>query len=69
MMKVGDMKVGDMIFVRDSECVSPTIPVIIIDIYKVENSWYPYFVVLVPNTGEKFTYQEHNLSEYPGIPL
>ena len=63
------MKVGDMVFDRDSVWVSPTKPVIIIDIYKVENSWYPYFVVVDPNTGEKFTYQEHNLSESPGIPL
>ena len=63
------LSLGDMVFVRDSLWISSTKPVIIIDIYKVENSSYPLFVVLDPNTGEKFTYQEHNLSESPGIPL
>ena len=63
------MKVGDLVFVRDSLHVSPAKPLIIIDIYKLGLSSYPYFVVLDPNTGEKFTYQEHNLSESPGIPL
>lgn len=63
------LSLGDLVFVRDSLWISTAKPLIIIDIYKVENSWYPYFVVLDPNTGEKFTYQEHNLSESPGIPL
>ena len=63
------MKLGDMVFVRDSLFVPPSKPLIIIDIYKVGLSSYPYFVVLDPNTGEKFTYQEHNLSLSPGIPL
>jgi len=59
------MKTGDMVFVRDSLHVSPTKPLIIIDIYKVGLSSYPYFVVVDPNTGEKFTYQKHDLSEDP----
>ena len=63
------LSLGDLVFVRDSLWVSPTKPVIIIDIYKLGLSSYPYFVVLDPNTGEKFTYQEHNLSLSPGIPL
>jgi hypothetical protein len=63
------MNVGDLVFVRDSLFVPPTKPLIIIDIYKVGLSSYPYFVVVDPNTGEKFTYQEHNLSLSPGIPL
>jgi Ni,Fe-hydrogenase maturation factor len=63
------MVVGDMVFVRDSLFISTAKPLIIIDIYKVGLSSYPYFVVVDPNTGEKFTYQEHNLSLSPGIPL
>ena len=59
------MKLGDMVFVRDSLFISTAKPLIIIDIYKVGLSSYPYFVVVDPNTGEKFTYQEHNLSEVP----
>lgn len=57
--------VGNMVFVRDSLWVSPTKPLIIVDIYKVGLSSYPYFVVVDPNTGEKFTYQKHDLSEVP----
>ena len=63
------MKPGDMVFVSDSLFISTAKPLIIIDIYKLGLSSYPYFVVVDPNTGEKFTYQEHNLSESPGIPL
>jgi len=63
------LSLGDMVFVRDSLHVSPTKPLIILDIYKVQLSSYPYFVVVDPNTGEKFTYQKHNLSLSPGIPL
>ena len=59
------LSLGDLVFVRDSLHVSPTKPLIILDIYKVGLSSYPYFVVLDPNTGEKFTYQEHDLSEVP----
>jgi hypothetical protein len=58
-------RVGDMVFVRDSLFISTAKPLIIIDIYKVGLSSYPYFVVVDPNTGEKFTYQKHNLSEVP----
>jgi hypothetical protein len=54
-----------MVFVRDSLFVPPSKPLIIIDIYKVGLSSYPYFVVVDPSTGEKFTYQKHNLSEVP----
>jgi hypothetical protein len=54
-----------MVFVRDSLFVPLSKPLIIIDIYEVGLSSYPYFVVVDPNTGEKFTYQEHNLSEVP----
>jgi len=61
------MVVGDLVFVRDSLFVPPAKPLIIIDIYKLGIS--SYFVVLDPNIGEKFTYQEHNLSLSPGIPL
>ena len=63
------LSLGDMVFVRDSLFVPPKKPLIIIDIYKIEISSYHYFVVVDPNTGEKFTYQEHNLSLSPGIPL
>jgi len=63
------LSLGDMVFVRDSLFVPPTKPLIIIDIYGVGLASYPYFVVVDPNTGEKFTYQEHNLSLSPGIPL
>jgi len=59
------LSLGDMVFVRDSLFISPTKPLIIIDIYKIEISSYHYFVVVDPSTGEKFTYQEHNLSEVP----
>jgi len=62
------LSLGDMVFVRDSLFITAK-PVIILDIYKVQLSSYPYFVVLDPNIGEKFTYQEHNLSLSPGIPL
>ena len=58
-------RVGDMVFVRDSLFISTAKPLIIIDIYKVGLSSYPYFVVVNPNTGEKFTYQKHDLSEVP----
>jgi hypothetical protein len=57
-----------MVFVRDSLFITAK-PLIILDIYKVGLSSYPYFVVVDPNIGEKFTYQEHNLSLSPGIPL
>jgi hypothetical protein len=63
------VKLGDMVFVRDSLFISTAKPLIILDIYKLGLSSYPYFVVVDPNTGEKFTYQEHNLSLSPGIPL
>ena len=63
------LSLGDLVFVRDSLFISTAKPLIIIDIYKLGLSSYPYFVVVDPNTGEKFTYQEHNLSESPGIPL
>ncbi len=63
------LSLGDMVFVRDSLFVPLSKPLIIVDIYKVGLSSYPYFVVVDPNTGEKFTYQEHNFSESPGIPL
>jgi len=59
------VKLGDMVFVRDSLFISPSKPLIIIDIYKVGLSSYPYFVVVAPSTGEKFTYQKHDLSEVP----
>jgi len=59
------LSLGDMVFVRDSLFVPPTKPLIIIDIYKVGLSSYPYFVVVDPSTGEKFTYQKHDLSEVP----
>ena len=59
------LSLGDMVFVRDSLFISTAKPLIIIDIYKVGLSSYPYFVVVDPNTGEKFTYQKHNLSEVP----
>ena len=59
------LSLGDMVFVRDSLFVPLSKPLIIIDIYEVGLSSYPYFVVVDPNTGEKFTYQEHNLSEVP----
>jgi hypothetical protein len=59
------VKLGDLVFVRDSLFVPSSKPLIIIDIYKVGLSSYPYFVVVDPNTGEKFTYQEHDLSEVP----
>jgi hypothetical protein len=62
------LSLGDMVFVRDSLFIRAK-PLIILDIYKVQLSSYPYFVVLDPNIGEKFTYQEHNLSLSPGIPL
>ena len=59
------MKLGDMVFVKDSLFVPHSKPLIIIDIYKVGLSSYPYFVVVDPSTGEKFTYQKHDLSEVP----
>jgi hypothetical protein len=55
---------GDMVFVKNSLFITAK-PLIIIDIYKVGLSSYPYFVVVDPSTGEKFTYQKHDLSEVP----
>ena len=59
------MKIGDLCFVKDSLFIPSHKPVIIVETYKTKFSSYEGIVVLYPETGERYEYQEHNLSEVP----
>ena len=57
------MKPGDMVFVRDSFVFDGKTPGILLEIYRSHG--HDYYVVLNPKSGERYEYQEHNLSEVP----
>ena len=57
------MKPFDIVFVKGSNILPRSSPLILLDKYHDGNSLY--FEVLDPNTGHKYHYQEHNLSEVP----
>lgn len=57
------MKPGDLIYVRGSNLIRGSTPLIITEKYHDGNSLY--YQVLDPGTGHRYHYQEHNLSEFP----
>lgn len=54
---------GNLVFVKDSNMLPRSTPLILMDKYHDGNSLY--FEVLDPRTGHRYHYQEHNLSEVP----
>lgn len=59
------MRVGDLVFVKDSLFIPSHKPVIVVEMYETKFSSYEGIVVLDPENGERFEYQDHNLSEVP----
>ena len=54
---------GDLVFVKFSNMLPRSTPLILFD--KYHDGYSLYFEVIDPRTGYKYHYQEHNLSEVP----
>ena len=57
------VKRGDLVFVKFSNMLSVSTPLILLG--KYHDGYSLYFEVIDPRTGYKYHYQEHNLSEVP----
>ena len=57
------MNPGDLVFVHGSTVLSGGTPLILLETYRTQ--YTEYYVVLDPRTGDRYEYQEHDVSEFP----